>query len=166
MTAEQVKSFCANRKLRNGRDCRFKSGQVPFNKGKKGVNGASSTTFKKGHRPQTWRPVGSERVNREGLIEVKVAEPRTWRSKQRVLWEALHGPVPKGHVVLFADRNPRNFAPENLIAVSRGELAVLNKFKLIKTDTDLTQTGITVANLLMAVSQRSKQMKKRREVTA
>lgn len=166
LTAAQVKSFCSNRRVQTGLDARFKPGQTPFNKGKRGVNGCSSTSFKKGNRPQTWRPVGSERVNREGRIEIKVAEPRTWRPKQRVIWEGLHGPVPHGHVVLFADRNPRNFAAENLIAVSRGELAILNKFQLIKADTDLTKTGIAVASLMLVVSKRSKQTKKQREARA
>lgn len=154
ITGEQVKSFCANNKLRNGQDTRFKSGHATWNKGLHGVNGFSPTRFKKGNRPQTWKPVGSERVNREGLIEIKVAEPRTWRPKQRVIWEAANGPLPSGHVVLFADRNPRNFDLENLLAVPRKELAVLNKFNLIKTDTELTRIGTAVAKLILAVSER------------
>lgn len=158
ITAEQAKRFCSNRKLRTGRDARFKPGHTPFNKGKQGVNGSNSTCFKKGHRPQTWRPVGSERINREGLIEVKVAEPKMWKAKQRVLWESLNGDIPKGHVVLFADRNPRNFAPENLLCVSRRELALLNKNRLIKADTDLTRAGTTLVKLMLVTSARKKEL--------
>ncbi len=163
ITQAQVKSFCANNKLRNGRDTRLKPGHTTWNKGLQGVNGFSSTRFKKGNRPQTWRPVGSERINREGLIEVKVAEPRTWRPKQRVLWEAANGPLPSGHVVLFADRNTRNFTLENLVAVPRKELLMLNKFDLIKTDTELTKTGTAVAKLILATAERRRRAKRRQE---
>ena len=45
--------------------------------GKKGIcaDGCERTWFKKGHIPANYRPVGSERVNADGYIEVKVADP-------------------------------------------------------------------------------------------
>lgn len=83
-----------------------------------------------GGRPR--RPVGSEAVSR-GYVYVKVAEEPTrpqskdnWRPKQAVVWERAHGPVPEGHVVLFADRDRRNFDPANLVAVPRRLLSRLN----------------------------------------
>lgn len=49
------------------------------------------TMFGPGNRPANWKPVGSERVNIYGYVEVKVKEPRTWRVKARVLWEQATG---------------------------------------------------------------------------
>lgn len=81
-----------------------------------------------GHRPATENgrslPVGSERV-RQGRVWVKVRPesevPQArdcWEPKARVEWERANGrPVPEGCVVLFADRDARNFDPGNLVAV-------------------------------------------------
>lgn len=33
----------------------------------------------------------------------------------------MNGPLPAGYIVVFADRNNRNFAPSNLEAVTRAE---------------------------------------------
>ena len=43
--------------------------------------------FAKGNVPPNHRPVGSERISKDGYIEVKVAEPNKWRLKQRVVYE-------------------------------------------------------------------------------
>jgi len=137
-----------------GRTGRFEPGNVPFNTGKKGVNGRSTTTFKKGHRPHNWVPVGSERDN-TGIIEIKIGEPHQWRSKHVLLWEGSNGPVPPGHVVIFADGDRRNFAAENLMLVSRAELAVMNKKRLVTDNADATKVGKTVAQLVIACGRRA-----------
>ncbi len=107
----------------------FSKGNVPWNKGKKGTTGWSSTRFKAGLVPPNHRPVGFERkCAKDGYIYVKVAEGiGQYRLKQRVIWEQHHGPIPPSHVVVFLDNNLENFDLENLALVSRGELAKLNK---------------------------------------
>jgi HNH endonuclease len=107
----------------------FKAGNVPWNKGKKGTTGWSTTRFKAGAVPPNHRPVGSERkCATDGYIYVKVAEGiGQYRLKQRVIWEQHHGPIPPSNMVVFLDNNRENFDIENLALVSRGELAVLNK---------------------------------------
>lgn len=153
---DMVKGVFARKGISSGRDGRFPSGHEPFNKGKKGVNGRpSATCFHDGHRPHNWQPVGTERINGDGYCEIKVAEPRTWRGKHVLVWESLHGPVPPGHVVIFADRDRRNFAPKNLLCLSRAELAVMNKRRLITTCTEATVVGRTVARLVMAARKRT-----------
>lgn len=77
-------------------------------------------------------PVGHERKTK-GYVLVKVA-PRAvdptakdnWKLKHVAVWEREHGPVPEGHNIVFADRDRRNFAPENLVAVPRRLVALLN----------------------------------------
>ena len=105
----------------------FKKGHKPWNTGLKGVNGSSSTTFKKGNPNHNTRPVGYERITKDGYCEIKVAEPSQWDAKHRLVWESVHGPIPKGNMVLFLSDDKLNVNIENLQMVTRGELAVLNR---------------------------------------
>ena len=154
--------------LHNGRDTRlnkgyeptqFKKGHVPANKGQKGIGGWEPTQFKKGNKPANWVPIGSERVNGDGYVDIKVADgklQKNWRGKHILIWEAANGPVPKGHVVIFGDGNKLNFEPGNLILVSRKQLLRLNKHHLIQNDTELTRTGIIIADIYNKIGERKK----------
>jgi hypothetical protein len=143
------------------RNC-FKKGHVPWNKGLKGVNfGGQKTQFKPGHKPHNWVPVGSERVNADGYMEVKIQDgklQKNWKGKHVLIWEQHNSqPVPPGHAVIFGDGNRRNFDPENLILVSRAQLARMNQSGLIKNDANLTKTGVIIADLLNKIGERKKQ---------
>ena len=112
-----------------GRVTRFQVGRVSPNKGRKieewmspeGIANSSRTRFKKGCPSLNHRPVGSERVNVDGYIEIKIAEPNKWRQKQRVVWEAAHGPVPAGSMVSFIDGNKQNCELSNLRMMTRAD---------------------------------------------
>lgn len=109
---------------------RYLKGFTPWNKGKKGVNGYSSSRFTKGHKPQTWKPLGSEKF-KDGVLYRKVTDTgskKDWRAVHVMIWESVHGPLPEGKVVIFADRNKANFSPENLIAVTRAENMERNSY--------------------------------------
>lgn len=156
-TKNMIKGVFTRHGITCGRTGRFEPGLVPFNKGRKGVNGPSPTSFQPGNLPHNWVPVGSER-NNSGIVEVKVADPNSWRSKHALIWEAHHGrPVPEGHVVIFADLDRHNFAADNLLLVSRAELAVMNKSRLITTHAEATLVGYTVARVIMARKRRGKE---------
>lgn len=117
--------------------------------------GGEGTQFKKGNKPHNYVPVGSERVNADGYVDIKIAEPNRWRGKHLIVWEQHNGrPVPKGHAVIFGDRNRRNFDPDNLVLVSRSQLATMNKMNLIRDDADLTRTGVILADIYQKISQR------------
>ena len=86
----------------------FTPGFTPWNKGLKGWSapGVERSQFKPGHRPQTWVPVGSYRINGDGYLDLKVADvpgPSNlrWHAVHRLVWEAAHGPIPTGHIVVF-----------------------------------------------------------------
>jgi hypothetical protein len=107
-------------------------------------------------------PPGTERINK-GYVIVKTGKSKNeWKSKHRLIWEAANGPVPEGHVVLFADGNRRNFALGNLILVSRKERAVMNNRGLIFPDKDLTKAGSAVAKLILVITERERETGKRR----
>lgn len=104
---------------------RFKKGTVPPNKGKKMspevYAKVARTMFKKGNRTHNYKPVGSERVNADGYVEVKVADPGKWKLKHRIIWEEAHGPIPSSHNVQFRDGNSQNLSLGNLYLISRAD---------------------------------------------
>lgn len=161
ITITQITGFLSNHKLSNGRDQRFRPGFVPHNKGQTFRWGMSGW-FTKGHMTANYRPVGSERINSDGIIEVKIDNPRTWKSKHAVIWEKLNGPIPKGHVVIFSDGNKRNFISNNLLLVSRAELVVMNKKGLISAHPELTKTGKLVADIIMKTTDRKRAVRRRK----
>ena len=146
---------CKRRSIANGLNGRFQNGGRPWNAGLRGVNGTSPTQFQPGHKPHNHLPVSTLRVN-EGRLEIKVAEPNRWRSLAAVRWEERHNRfVPPGHVVLFADQDARNFAADNLVFVSRAELAVLNKRKLVYAGAGpCTLVGVEIARVVLAAGRR------------
>ena len=104
---------------------RFHKGHTPPNKGKKVspevYEKMSPTMFKNGHIPVNHREVGSERINADGYIEIKVAEPKRWRLKHRIIWEQVNGEIPKGYNVQFKNHNPQDCRIENLYLICRAD---------------------------------------------
>lgn len=104
---------------------RFKKGSVPVNKGQKIspeiYEKIKGTMFQKGHVPQNHREVGSERVNVDGYVEIKIAEPNKWRQKHRVVWEQHNGTIPKGMNIQFKNHNTQDCRIENLYMISKAE---------------------------------------------
>jgi len=154
MKVSQIKAFKKNNKLSSGLDGYFPKGHVPFNKDKKGVGGWKPTQFKKGNKPHNYVQVGCERVNSDGYVDIKIKDPNKWKGKHILIWEEQNGCVPKGHAVIFGDRNNRNFDINNLILVSRKQLLTLNKNKLIQSNADLTRTGLIIAEIYQKISKR------------
>lgn len=100
-----------------GKEYRFNKGQVPFNKGMKGISyeGSKATQFGKGHKPANYKPVGTIRDSRDGYLEMKLADGMgQWKLLHRVVWERCNGKIPKGHIVSFIDGNPKNINIKNL----------------------------------------------------
>ena len=157
LSISQIKSFIGNRKLSTGRTGRFEKGNLPFNKGQKGLTwGGKETQFKKGNKPHNYLPVGTERVNGDGYVDIKIEDPNKWKAKHRIIWEEHNGTIPKGHAILFGDGNNRNFDINNLILVSLRQLHMLNQKNLIKNDADLTRSGLIIADLYTMINQRKK----------
>lgn len=118
--------------------CQFRPGFTPWNKGVKGATGKHPNTaahhFKPGNRPHTWVPVGTLRVSPDGYLQRKLSDtgywPRDWVGVHRSVWEAAHGPVPEGRVVVFkAGRRTTDAAritPDALECITRRELMQRN----------------------------------------
>ncbi len=167
-THSQMKAWYSRHKLNSGVSGYFPKGHEPANKGKKGISypGMEVTQFKKGHKPHNWVPIGSERVTKDGYIQVKIQEgkfQKNWKCKHILIWEEAHGPVPEGHAIIFGDGNKRNFDLDNLLLVSRAQLVRMNQNKLIQDDTELTKTGILIADIYNKIGERKREKKKKRK---
>ena len=135
----------------------FKKGHVPWNKGLKVCFGARKTSFKKGHLPANSKVIYSERLSKEGYIEIKVGLNR-WISKHRYIWEQHYKKeVPKGKVVIFLDGNNRNFEIENLKLISRGALLILNlRYKHITKDRELMRSCVDLSELIISLKKKER----------
>ena len=92
----------------------FKKGNIPWNKGIHFVSGGRSaeTQFKKGQMSgaaqHNYVPIGTLRISRGGYyLERKMTDDpslvpvRRWEAVHRMVWQAAHGPIPDGHIVVF-----------------------------------------------------------------
>jgi len=129
---------------------KWKKGHIPWSKGKKCIWGRKYFRSK--------YPLGTERINKEGFVEIKTSYHKhyNYERKHVVIWEKANGKIPKGHVVIFADKNRQNFDLNNLMLISRAELAVMNRNGFIFNNIDLTKTGKVIADLIMAIAKRRK----------
>ena len=104
---------------------RFQKGRIPDNKGKRvspeTYAKCQPTMFKKGHISQNKKAVGSERVNVDGYIEIKVKDPNIWKLKHRLVWEQHNGVIPAGYNVQFKNHNPQDCRVENLYLISKAD---------------------------------------------
>ena len=156
---KQVAGAIKRYNLKTGFTGYFVKGSEPWNKGTKGLTGPNRTSFKKGETIHpNYRPVGSERLNRDGYIEVKIAEPGTWELKHRVVYEKYHGAIRKDHAVIFLDKNRNNFDINNLACVSRQELLMLNRHRLNSENAEITKMGISLAKLMSKSSEVKKKI--------
>lgn len=141
-----------------GEASRFKPGSVPQNKGKKGqcAPGCEPTQFKPGNRPHNWRSVGSEFRRSDGYLYRKITDdgPAQYHCKavHVLLWEAHHGPVPKGHAVVFRDGNTARIELDNLQLVDRAEL--MRRNSIHRYPSELKQVMRLTAKVKRVIQQR------------
>lgn len=156
ITAKEIAYFRRNHKLKSGLTGQFKKGNVAHNKGKKQIEYMSQesiertkeTRFKKGNKPKNYRPIGSERITKDGYIEVKVSDPNKWETKNKIIYKQYFGDIPKGHKVIYADGNKLNNDINNLILVSNNEELIMNRHKLRTENIELTKTGYLIAKVI------------------
>lgn len=144
---EVPKHILAARKKAN----QFKPGQESFNKGLKqsdymsteAIEKTRKTQFNKGNIPHNTREDGdlsirTDKTGREYVyIRVAVAE---WEPLHKVKWEAVNGPVPKGHCLWSIDGDSTNTDPENWELITRKENYKRNSGSVNLTDPYVART--------------------------
>ena len=156
ITSKEIAYFRRNNKLNSGLTGQFKKGNVPHNKDKKQIEYMSQeaiektkeTRFKKGNKPKNYRPVGSERITKDGYTEVKVADPNKWETKNKIIYKQYFGDIPEGHKIIYADGNKLNNDINNLILVSDNEELIMNRYRLRTENIELTKTGYLIAKVI------------------
>jgi hypothetical protein len=157
----QVISFVKNQGIQCGRNGQFGKGHVSWNKGIKGYMGPNVTSFLKGHVPPNRRQVGDERIcSKDGYILIKVEEPdpnfpgrkTRWKGKHIVVWEKVHGPVPKDHIVIFLDGDKTNCDIDNLMMISRAVNAYVNRHGYADLKDELKKSSIAMAKVIQKAS--------------
>lgn len=168
LSTKAVKAKCNRLKIVNGFDGRFRKGQVPVNKGKKYPGKTNATSFNKGNKPANYKPVGTERVDRDGYILIKVQDHgkwnERWRHKHKVIWEKVNGMVPKGHCIMFLDGNKQNITLENLKLITNGQLGQMNRNRLLsggEREQALTEAAITIADIQLKVAEHKRKNKEK-----
>lgn len=118
----------------------FRPGLVPWNKGTNYVAGGRSAQTRFKTRPpeesRNYKPIGSHRINGDGMLERKVTDDRSlvparrWTPVYRLVWEQAHGPIPTGHLVRFrpgmATAVLEEITPDRLECITRAEHARRN----------------------------------------
>ena len=116
--AERLREF--------GKETRYQSGHTTWNKGVKGYIGPNKTSFKKGNKPHNTKDVGSTRIDgKDMFLLVKVAD-RKWIRKEILIWEKVHGKIPKGYVVRVIDPTKNKYDINNLMLISKKDNMKLN----------------------------------------
>lgn len=109
---------------------RFSKGQTPWNAGTagKGVMRPNRTSFSKGHGLDSQLPIGSVsiRTDKHGVSRawVKIGDAigggnKNWKYRAVIVWESVHGKVPRGSLVHHKDRNTLNDDIGNLELMTR-----------------------------------------------
>jgi hypothetical protein len=121
---------------KTGRTGCFQPGAAPANKGQKMpyYPNSAATRFKKGERRgvavKLYKPIGSERIDKNGYLERKIHDgmplQSRWRAVHLVRWEAINGPLVKGFALKSLDGDKTNTDPANWTPIPRALLPRLN----------------------------------------
>ena len=145
---KKLRETLKNHKISTGLTGHFEKGITPHNKGKKYPGTGNKTTFRKGATPHNKMKVGEDTITTDGYVKTKIAEPNVWEFKHKLIWKEKNGPIPEGHSVIFTDGNRMNLDIDNLLLVSKAELLMLNRRRLISEDSELTKTGLNVVKVM------------------
>ena len=76
-----------------------------------------------GHPALNAAPIGAEKWKRGRRVRkvVHTGRDSDWVFVHRLNWEAVHGPIPPGHVLAFRDGDMRNASVDNLELITARE---------------------------------------------
>lgn len=165
-TTSQCRAYKKNHDIISGLDCRFKVGDEPVNKGKKMAPEqyakCEATMFRKGNVPVNHMKVGEYTHTSEGYLVRKIQEHGIQRERfefvHRAVWEDCNGSIPEGKLVSFLDGNKDNCSIENLVLIDNRENLELNRSKLRFEHAALTEVGVNIAKIKIAVRRKKQEV--------
>lgn len=101
------------------------------------------------------KPIGTERVDKDGYIRVIVEDGKE-RLKHHLVWEKENKPLEKDEVLMFLDGNKKNCDINNLIVIKRKWIGVLNRLLsgLVDVSSELRKTAILTAQLMIEANEK------------
>lgn len=158
-----LRNLCQRKGWHNGFTGCFEKGHVPDNKGKKMpleiYKKLKETMFSKGNIPENHRPVGSERLQADGYMYVKVAEHNKWRMKHHIEWEKYNTPIKQGEILYFLDGNKTNCSIDNLMLTKKEYIGAINR---IVNKNKPSKTAVLVASLQVETKKARLKIRKKR----
>lgn len=159
--------FCATHKIKAKKHPgQFKKGQNAWVDNdtklvRKGafLNPCVATQFKKGQPALNRVPLGHERKDKRGFIEVRVEDGTgtgkygggyNYKLKHHIVWESHHKQaIPESHVIVFKDGDKSNFDIDNLMLLPRGAISIRSlTFDYENQPTELKPTINVLAKLI------------------
>ena len=163
ISQQNMKAYCQRHGIKRGITGWYHKGHEPANKGKKweeyfspeAMERSRTTTFKKGQVAHNLLPIGAITiVNGHKLIKVGNEGKHwdRWKALNRWTWEQHNCPVPDGMCVAHKDGNPLNCDIENLMLMTRAEIATMSRLGLRFEDPELTEAGLNVVRIKHKIS--------------
>lgn len=94
-----------------------------------------------------YRPIGHEYITSDGYIQVKIAQPSTYKFKHHIIWEQANGKIPEDCYIMFLDGDRTNLSLDNLKLVKKNDLRTAISSNLTFKNKELTETGLLIAQL-------------------
>lgn len=164
-----IKSYCNNRGYNSSSTGRFQDGNISWQTGLRGdeykAHFTEESLAKSLHNmleANKTKKVGDE-IIKDGqpfvIVSVDYSLPHDKRRqpKRRVVWEQLHGEIPKDHCIINLDGNPMNCDPSNLYCMPIRYRTMLAKNNWWFKDPELILTAIKWCELFCAINERSEQ---------
>lgn len=168
-----IQRQCGKQFAEAGKRNRFRKGHIPANKGLRRPGYAPGrmreTQFKPGrpaHEARNYKPIGSHHIV-YGNVEVKLTDDPSiypagrWAPVHRLVWEAEHGPVPEGHVVVFK-RGMHTTDPD---AITTDRLELLTHAQLMRRNS-VHRHGPEIAYLYRLKGALTRKIRNREEQSA
>lgn len=153
--ASSINAFKGHHKLRSGYNNYFKPGMVPWNKGTKGLTKSNKGSFKP-------VPIGTIHSSETKKL---IKTSNGWQQYSRYIYEKYHNcKLNQNERINFLDNNNTNFSEENLIKVTKQEVARINHDGYIFDDAELNKVGINIVRLKMKVREMNVNNRKNKRV--
>lgn len=103
-------------------------------------------------------PVGAVVQNKGKNYTIKAEDG--WHELGRYVWEQHYGAIPKGHYVVFLNRDQRDARIENLMLVPKGVVGAMNCGESWHEDADLNKAHLLMLLLQRAMKSEEKETKR------
>ena len=103
------------------------------------------------------KPVGTERIEKDGYIRVIVA-PLKERLKHHVVWEQFNPPIKRNEILYFLDGDKTNCAIENLMLLKKKYIGAINNLVSQCGEISVEQRKALILSAMLQIEAKEKEM--------